>query len=883
MKMLSFTSKSLIVTLWLSSTVNQFARGNIAVRQLGHHSDKSQQTTLISSAVGKSNKSHVADDIAQWDVKNEDASAGKLTSGSKSSKSVEVNSGYSSEPYEYNGGKSGKGGGNLSFEQSMSMMAIAPSSSGMSMIYMVKGKSSKSESIHTLPSGISVTGDGGHLVKASADTIMSGKAGKAIAYPHSSPDLSMPTFDVSMTLSGKAEKPLTDFFIKTNFNPDQIMMNLAGKASKTTEYETTHIETTTVTYENSGDVEMIKAKSSKSDGYAYAAEIGSDKGSSSSKAGKPSSSSNSTSSASDDSINSTSPIATGNDFVSGATLNYSSKSNKYATISPGLSASGSSKSAKHPTVSPTITPGLSINPTVSSSNPTVSSSTLGTTINDTGFDSGERPEDSTSLLTLAPTPSMDLKSNTASATSGSHSSPSSSTSTYFPTSPKDNRHTPSSETPTTNTYEPTSLDEPSSLKPSNEAETSIAINPFALSLHTNSASPNLDPETVRAVTKEHLVHSFRNYASGGYVVKRLNLMLLDPEGERRLLSARGLQSFDEYELIFGGILYFQTGTNTPSMADIDLIVKSSFTGTRLDYYVNLLQEAGMGVGAVSYDEDVVKSHDESASGRKWRTISVSLGGAVGGLALVATGIHVYYKKHRMMLKSEMCDIESGRFVIKLKDEAEVEEFPGLNICQSTVANTENDTHDDRSVPSTVQHSSDDDMPSLSSRSLDAIEQEKYDPRISPLEEPPTRYISVFTVKKDVQGKSLEEIDLRGLAISYLSKMMKKFPNTFLLPYDKESTLNPITSIRNIPDGLEDLEQYVGNARVDVGSGKVMFNLRVESDMPVSKMKGSKNNHASMPPLPPVPSEFVPGQLGKERMQETDEAYEETKGFEDVTI
>ena len=112
MKMRSYTSKSLIVTLWLSSVANSYARGKIAVRQLGHHSHKSggdQQTGRISSVVGKSDKRHVVDDIALWDVKNDSASTGKLTSGSKSSKSVEVNSGYSSEPYEYNRGKSGKG------------------------------------------------------------------------------------------------------------------------------------------------------------------------------------------------------------------------------------------------------------------------------------------------------------------------------------------------------------------------------------------------------------------------------------------------------------------------------------------------------------------------------------------------------------------------------------------------------------------------------------------------------------------------------------------------------------------------------------------------------------------------------------------------------
>ena len=49
-------------------------------------------------------------------------------------------------------------------------------------------------------------------------------------------------------------------------------------------------------------------------------------------------------------------------------------------------------------------------------------------------------------------------------------------------------------------------------------------------------------------------------------------------------------------------------------------------------------------------------------------------------------------------------------------------------------------------------------------------------------------------------------------------------------------LPAITNIRNIPDDLEELRQYVGNARLDDKMGKVLFNLRVESDEPVSKMK-----------------------------------------------
>jgi len=100
----------------------------------------------------------------------------------------------------------------------------------------------------------------------------------------------------------------------------------------------------------------------------------------------------------------------------------------------------------------------------------------------------------------------------------------------------------------------------------------------------------------------------------------------------------------------------------------------------------------------------------------------------------------------------------------------------------------------------------------------------------------TRYVSVFTVKKDCGGKSIEEVDIRALAIAYLSRMLKRYPNTHLLPYDKNVPLPAITNIRNIPDDLEELRQYVGNARTDAQTGKVLFNLRVEGDEPVSKMK-----------------------------------------------
>lgn len=843
-------SKLLTIFLYLSLATNSTARSKISTRKLGHHrihhsgktakDDLSTFSAQVSEVTGKSGKSYSS--VESVSVENISA-VEDTDAGSKSDKPVEVEyvsveveetatdskSGKSyssvesvalveeataeskaskliavSSSFEGNLAKSGKGTVAVSLESdiSMSMMATDDdaSLSDMSMktevMYTAKGKSGKSEAEYSL---------------WTEDSMRDGKSGKT----------ALPTEVVSdstgSSWGGKAEKPLTDFFIKTSSTEDDSAADLAGKAGKALEIETIHIETTTITYENASEVEMIKAKSGKSEGYEYT-ESGSSDSQLAGKASKPSSSS----------LSSPSSSAAGKSSKSPS----SSESESGSTDSSAISGSSSS--------------------------PTAATSAVGMTPEDTGFDSGEEP-DNTMLLTLAPTPAMGLKP--------SLQSPSTS-------STKEERDSMSgAPTTATPTYLPTALiDGPDGpyVELSNGGETSVAINPFALNLHTNSVSPNMDPETIRVVTMEHLVHSFRNYASSGYVVNRLNLMLLDPEGQRRLLQ--------EYELIFGGILYIQASSPTPTMSEIDSVVKDSFTGSRLEYYVNLLQEAGMDIDSVTFDEEVVKAH-KSATGAKWRSVSVSLAGAVGGLALLATGVHVYHKKRQAMLMNDTSDIENGAFVIKLKDDAEVEEFPGL----ATVANTL-DTLDDRSLPSYDRD--DGDYPSLNSRSLDQIEQETFDPRISPLEEPPTRYISVFTVKKDVQGKSLDEIDLRSLVISYLSKMLKKFPNTYLLPYDKESQLSPITSIRNIPDELMELEHYVGNARVDEGSGKVLFNLRVESDMPVSKMKAG--HRAKMPP-PPPPEAAGTEEVCPPSPSESDHSTTATKeaqeaaGFEDVSI
>jgi hypothetical protein len=124
----------------------------------------------------------------------------------------------------------------------------------------------------------------------------------------------------------------------------------------------------------------------------------------------------------------------------------------------------------------------------------------------------------------------------------------------------------------------------------------------------------------------------------------------------------------------------------------------------------------------------------------------------------------------------------------------------------------------------------------------------------------TRYVSVFTVKKDCGGRPIEQVDLRSLAIAYLSRLFKKVPDTKLLPYDKQSDLPAITNIRNIPDDLQELLEYVGHPRIDEDTGKVLFNLRCESDVPMSKMKNSSG-----------------------RKTATSENYSSSSGFEDVSL
>lgn len=534
---------------------------------------------------------------------------------------------------------------------------------------------------------------------------------------------------------------------------------------------------------------------------------------------------------------------------SSSTASASSAGNGISS-SGGSSSSGSSggkgKAGKNPSSSPTIESSV---------------------VNGTDTTQDGTTDEIETLLTLSPTPAVALKVAPAPGVpTGSRPTGQTPSFTKRPTDKEINSDSP--------TFFPTVYDANYDMN-TNAGDKFVAITPFAVKLHANHPAPKYDEDTVKEVTMEHLVHSFRN-SDGGYVLNRLNLMILDPEGERRHLA-----SYNVYELVFGGILYFDKDSAIPTADEIDAVVKMSFTGERLKYYIDLLQEAGLDIGSGSWDASLVKPHLEPSGGSStWKIVTIGLAGAIGGLVLLASGARLFYKKRQSKLFNEMDDVERG-YVIKLKDEEEIEEFPGINTCPSTVANT---IEDDRSLPSTVGRDH-----TLSSSSHDALEeQQAFDPSISPLEEPsdenaPTRYISVFTVKKDVQGKSLDEIDLRSLAIAYLSKMLKKFPNTYLLPYDKESSLSAITNIRNIPDDLEELEQYVGNARVDENTGKVLFNLRVESDMPVSKMKsGGKKSKV---PVPPPPAPLSPQEIEEQKEEEKEEDIREIegKGFEDVAI
>jgi len=335
------------------------------------------------------------------------------------------------------------------------------------------------------------------------------------------------------------------------------------------------------------------------------------------------------------------------------------------------------------------------------------------------------------------------------------------------------------------------------------------------------------------------------------------------------MTLRWLAQHPVYELIFGGVLYFSNGVETPSEEEVEKIVKASFEDARLEYYVELLQEEGMDIVKVKLDTKLtppVNANDngdhESGGSFSWAGLMIGMSSAIGGIGLIAVGARQFSKKRkRQLLIDDLnldLDLENGSYkdyAIRLQfTNDEIEALPGSS---TTVAMTAtSDSEDHLSVPSLVRGELEDIAFGNTPGGTNSYSSSSDGETISPLESPQdisddlaaisaaaappaetsTRYISVFTVKKDCGGKPLHQVDIRALAIAYLSRMLKKFPNTHLLPYDKNVPLPAITNIRNIPDDLEELRQYVGNARLDDRTGKVLFNLRVESDEPVSKMK-----------------------------------------------
>jgi hypothetical protein len=397
------------------------------------------------------------------------------------------------------------------------------------------------------------------------------------------------------------------------------------------------------------------------------------------------------------------------------------------------------------------------------------------------------------------------------------------------------------------TYSPTGFEEENL---SLDGGNTITLEPFGLRLVANSAEANYDEEMVTHVTEEHLIHSFR---AKGYALEGLKLMAL--EHERRLLlehnsGLRYLEQVPEYELIYGGVLHFPTDAGRmPSEDEMKLIVQESFSGERLTYYIELLQEKGIEVNNANLNMKLMNGAGEDGEGFNWAGLTIGLSSALAGIGVLAFGSR--YMHQRRQLSIDDLDLGKDNYTIRLQ-------YTNDEIDGYAATTTESiSSRDQLSVPSLIQGIEDEvnfqTTPGGSSenkgKSKDGSPRGKVG-EISPLESPviadnasqasSQRYISVFTVKKDCWGKTIEQINLRDLIISYLSRMMKKLPNTHLLPYDKKSVLPAILNIRNIPDDIEELQHYVGNAHVDDKTGKVMFNLRVEGDQPVSKMKSNAN-------------------------------------------
>ena len=389
---------------------------------------------------------------------------------------------------------------------------------------------------------------------------------------------------------------------------------------------------------------------------------------------------------------------------------------------------------------------------------------------------------------------------------------------------------------------------------STQGEEVVALEPFGLRMKVNSG---YDEDKAKLVTQSHLTHSFRTQ---DWELTRMNLMVLE-EDRRDLLSNNGKKSSrmlaEEHEVIFGGVLYFNNGVNVPTVDQMEDIVKASFEDERLEYYIDLLEEEGMDVESVKLDMSLqpkgyTNGNDgDSRSGFNWAGLTIGLSCSIVSLAILVFGSRYYTKYHRLKLDDlDFGDLEKGGN--DYKDYAIRLQYTNDEI-DNTIAETV--SKDQLSLPSLVQATKDK-LFATTPGGTNSYSSSKSgsgsggSSGISPLESPQestlgkspgtsrTRYISVFTVKKDCGGKPLDQVDLRALAIAYLSRMLKKFPNTHLLPYDKTSGLPAITNIRNIPDDLQELQNYVGNARVDDKTGKVLFNLRVESDEPVSKMKGN---------------------------------------------
>ena len=472
---------------------------HVQARKLRHHSKSTKDYYAPSSSTaGKSTKS-----VSVPVGKNESGSSTGSKSG-KSSISAAANNNVDNDDLKevkYEGGKSAKASPNKS-----STIAI-DDDDDMSFVKIMtthsNGKSDKignsSQSSHSVSSGKSE--------KGSVTTITT--AGKSTKVTHHPEDLSMSISNneqVMMGGEGKSGKALTNVFVKTSSSSDHI--NAGGKSGKKgTEIKTIHTETTQVTYVHANDIERIKTKSGKANEYSYSAI---------SKGGKGISS------------------GTVNQIV---TVSSSSKSNK----SQGGDAT--EDLTPSPTIVSTTETGsttVAASTTETGSGTTVASSTTAAI---SGTEAITTEIGGNILLTLAPTPTAGLKETKDAAIADPSSSP-----TYLPTSNP--------------TYIPTSYDE-STYELSNGGEQAVAINPFALDIFTNDIeSPNLDIETVQVVTMEHLLHSFRSaYSNYGYVVNKLKLIILDPEGER---ERRRLEN-EQYDLFFSaGFYIWKRNANTVS-------------------------------------------------------------------------------------------------------------------------------------------------------------------------------------------------------------------------------------------------------------------------------------------------------------------------------